>query len=135
MSSPGEITPQEFALATLDFLRTTDAFYRNAQAYSGDGFTLPGFGHQVAEQMVASRSTINHCIRALGGLPLSVTDESGASTRYRVDAWVGHDPDPKDAGNLVWHIQGMPPDMNVSVNPSAIDEMRAEFMPPNEGTV
>lgn len=127
MKAPGSMH-QEFALATVDFLRQTDEFFQNTKLYGPPDFSLPDYDQTVAAHMNESQRTINDCIRQLGGLPLTVTDaESGRSLRCTAEAWQGYDPE--EPGNLLWRIKGTSVDEITSLNPSVIDEIRKEFDP------
>jgi hypothetical protein len=117
---------RQLAVATVDFLARTNHFYWLTKA-NGDGhdWGTPCDDHNrgVDRVMGESQKTINEAIRALGGLPLTVTVETGASARTTAGAWLGYDPE--TPGNLLWAIKGVPGE-SVSLDPSVITELAAE---------
>jgi hypothetical protein len=141
MATPEIVTRQEFALATVAFLERTHTFYQYAilagvvdSSFPHATRTLQAaptagekYSQATKDEMLRSQGEINACIQALGGLPLTVTIAGSSPLRCIGETWHGYDPDPEQAGNLLWHIKGTPPGHTMSLAPAVIGELREEF--------
>ena len=121
--------PDQFRLAILEHIELTERYETfTAQWLQFDrGRSGLPLAETYCKAVDESRAVINEGIRAVGGLAVQLENDQGTTIgEIRLGAWLGNDPD--NPSMHLWKPLGAPAGQFLSVNPTAIEEMREHIL-------